>query len=124
MRVHGRSIPHSLLPESFDRNRVSGDGWAAVGDAAGLVDPLTGEGIYYALRSADLLGACVREGRLADYARRVDQYAEGFRDMRRVVDESICENGWNSRSSRSAGGPFSNTVRRSGTALAPSAFTA
>jgi flavin-dependent dehydrogenase len=61
----------SLAPESFDRNRVAGEGWAAVGDAAGLVDPLTGEGIYYALRSADLLGACVREGRLADYARRV-----------------------------------------------------
>jgi flavin-dependent dehydrogenase len=26
----------------------------AVGDAGGLVDPLTGEGLYYALRSADL----------------------------------------------------------------------
>ena len=26
----------------------------AVGDAAGLVDPITGEGIYYAMRSADL----------------------------------------------------------------------
>jgi flavin-dependent dehydrogenase len=25
-----------------------------VGDAAGLVDPITGEGIYYAIRSADL----------------------------------------------------------------------
>jgi flavin-dependent dehydrogenase len=26
----------------------------AVGDAAGLVDPVTGEGLYYAVRSADL----------------------------------------------------------------------
>jgi flavin-dependent dehydrogenase len=26
----------------------------AVGDAAGLVDPITGEGLYYAIRSADL----------------------------------------------------------------------
>lgn len=26
----------------------------AVGDAAGLVDPVTGEGLYYAMRSADL----------------------------------------------------------------------
>ena len=26
----------------------------AVGDAAGLVDPITGEGLYYAMRSADL----------------------------------------------------------------------
>jgi flavin-dependent dehydrogenase len=31
------------------------EGWAAVGDAAGLVDPVTGEGLYYALRSADLV---------------------------------------------------------------------
>ena len=31
-----------------------GRGWLAVGDAAGLVDPITGEGLYYAMRSADL----------------------------------------------------------------------
>lgn len=34
--------------------RFSGGDWAVVGDAAGLVDPITGEGLYYALRSADL----------------------------------------------------------------------
>ena len=39
---------------AWKKNRVAGDGWMAVGDAAGLVDPVTGEGIYYALRSADL----------------------------------------------------------------------
>lgn len=47
-----------LLPaldtSSWKRNRVSGEGWMAVGDAAGLVDPITGEGIYYAMRSGDL----------------------------------------------------------------------
>lgn len=32
--------------------RVAGDGWLLVGDAAGFVDPFTGEGIYRALRSA------------------------------------------------------------------------
>ena len=35
-------------------NRVAGEGWLAVGDAAGLVDPITGEGSYYAMRSGDL----------------------------------------------------------------------
>ena len=44
----------SLEPAAWRKNRISGDGWLAVGDAAGLVDPITGEGIYYALRSADL----------------------------------------------------------------------
>lgn len=29
--------------------------WAAVGDTAGLVDPITGEGLYYALRSGEML---------------------------------------------------------------------
>ena len=44
----------SLDPESWRNNRVSGEGWMAVGDAAGLVDPITGEGLYYAIRSGDL----------------------------------------------------------------------
>ena len=46
----------SLETQAWRRNRVSGDGWLAVGDAAGLVDPITGEGIYYAMRSGDLAG--------------------------------------------------------------------
>ncbi len=29
--------------------------WALIGDAAGFVDPITGEGIYYAFKSAELL---------------------------------------------------------------------
>ena len=44
----------SLDASSWRGNRVSGEGWMAVGDAAGLVDPITGEGLYYAMRSADL----------------------------------------------------------------------
>ena len=54
----GASFYSHLLPSldtgSWRRNRVAGEGWMAVGDAAGLVDPITGEGLYYAIRSADL----------------------------------------------------------------------
>lgn len=54
----GASFYSHLLPSldagSWKRNRVAGEGWMAVGDAAGLVDPITGEGLYYAIRSADL----------------------------------------------------------------------
>jgi flavin-dependent dehydrogenase len=50
---YGHLLP-SLETPSWKRNRVAGDGWMATGDAAGLVDPITGEGLYYALRSADL----------------------------------------------------------------------
>ncbi len=35
--------------------QIQGEGWSLIGDAAGLADPLTGEGIYHALRSARLL---------------------------------------------------------------------
>jgi len=56
-RKDGTFYSH-LLPSldsgSWKANRVAGDGWMAVGDSAGLVDPLTGEGLYYAIRSADL----------------------------------------------------------------------
>jgi geranylgeranyl reductase family protein len=34
--------------------------WALIGDAAGFVDPLTGEGIYYAIKSADLLARAMQ----------------------------------------------------------------
>jgi flavin-dependent dehydrogenase len=55
----GAAFYSHLLPcletPAWKRNRVAGDGWAAVGDAAGLVDPITGEGLYYAVRSADLI---------------------------------------------------------------------
>jgi flavin-dependent dehydrogenase len=54
----GSTFYSHLLPcldtPAWKQNRVAGDGWMAVGDAAGLVDPVTGEGLYYALRSADL----------------------------------------------------------------------
>ncbi len=49
----GHVLP-SLEKPAWRSNRVAGEGWMAVGDAAGLVDPVTGEGLYYAVRSADL----------------------------------------------------------------------
>lgn len=52
---------------------MAGDGWAAVGDAVALVDPITGEGIYYALRSAELLAECLLAGRLGEYPRRLNE---------------------------------------------------
>ncbi len=59
-----------LAPETFDTRRVGGDDWALLGDAAGFADPVTGEGIYYALRSAELFAECYLAGRVSDYERR------------------------------------------------------
>ena len=52
-RIFAHLLP-LLESSAWANNRVGGNGWLAVGDAAGLVDPLTGEGLYYAIRSADL----------------------------------------------------------------------
>jgi len=49
----------SLEISAWRNNRVAGQGWLAVGDAGGLVDPVTGEGLYYALRSAELASQVV-----------------------------------------------------------------
>src|SRR5215471_4714171 len=54
-----------LAPRSWKSNQIAGERWALVGDAAGLVDPITGEGIFYAFKSAQLL---------ADTIERTDEY--------------------------------------------------
>jgi len=45
---------HGAAPIGHRVARAAGDGWLLVGDAAGFIDPFTGEGIYRALRSARL----------------------------------------------------------------------
>jgi geranylgeranyl reductase family protein len=55
---YGHVIP-SLEKPQWRSNRVAGAGWLAVGDAAGLVDPVTGEGLYYAMRSGDLAAEAI-----------------------------------------------------------------
>ena len=56
-----------LAPETFDARRAAGDDWALLGDAAGFADPVTGEGIYYALRSAELFAECYLAGDVKSY---------------------------------------------------------
>jgi flavin-dependent dehydrogenase len=43
---------------------------AVVGDAARQVKPLTGGGIYYGMRAAEILVECIRESALAEYDKR------------------------------------------------------
>jgi len=51
-----------LAPRTWDTRKACGDGWALLGDAAGFADPVTGEGIYYALRSAELFATAFLSG--------------------------------------------------------------
>jgi geranylgeranyl reductase family protein len=59
-----------LADQTWETRRVCGEGWALLGDAAGFADPVTGEGIYYALRSAELFAEAFIKGRPEDYEQR------------------------------------------------------
>jgi geranylgeranyl reductase family protein len=60
----------SLSERDVAAERASGPRWMLVGDAAGLVDPITREGIFFALQSADAAAAAIAGG--ANPARRYD----------------------------------------------------
>ena len=77
---HARLVPYawpipSIGFQSGPSIALGGPGWMLLGDAAGLVDPLTREGIYYALLSgqwaADAIVATAGRGAAAHYAAKV-----------------------------------------------------
>jgi geranylgeranyl reductase family protein len=71
-----------LAPETLDARRAAGADWALLGDAAGFADPVTGEGIYYALRSAELFAEAFLAGDVGSYETR---WREDFgRELRRA----------------------------------------
>lgn len=74
---YGHMLP-SLETSGWKKNRVAGAGWLAVGDAGGLVDPITGEGLYYAMRSADLASQVV-----LDDSQSIPQKAQAYRNLLR-----------------------------------------
>ncbi len=69
-RIFSHLLP-SLQVESWGALRLAGQGWALAGDAAGLVDSVTGEGIYYAMRSGELLAEALLDDFPEDYPERV-----------------------------------------------------
>jgi flavin-dependent dehydrogenase len=62
----GAKFYSHVLPSPQERTLsgrgVVGKNWALIGDAAAWVDPLTGEGLFYAMRSGQLLGRALVEG--------------------------------------------------------------
>jgi flavin-dependent dehydrogenase len=57
--------------QTIRRRRIVGRNWAMAGDAAACVDPVTGEGLYYALRSGDLLAQALIENQPQAYPERL-----------------------------------------------------
>jgi geranylgeranyl reductase family protein len=72
-----------------------------VGDAAGLVDPLSGDGMYEAFVSARLAAEAILTGRLDDYATRLaetlDHHAAASWAAKRAMDRSASACFWAAR---------------------------
>ena len=66
LRFYAARIP-CLSRETLKKQRVCGHNWALLGDAAGFADAITAEGIYFALRSAELLANSLGRGNPLGY---------------------------------------------------------
>ena len=66
----------SLSERQLEAERPAGDRWLLVGDAAGLVDPITREGLYFALASSVLAAETLMQDRTA--IRYVDRVRRGI----------------------------------------------
>ncbi len=65
------AVPYAALipgtPRDGGNPRLAGDGWALIGDAGRHVDPLTREGIYYAMLSGQILAESLAMGEPSAY---------------------------------------------------------
>jgi flavin-dependent dehydrogenase len=60
-KFYSHVLPSPQVRTLSDR-AVIGRNWALCGDAAAWVDPLTGEGLFYAMRSGEILGRSLADG--------------------------------------------------------------
>lgn len=74
-----------------DFSRIAGDGFSLLGDAAGLADPLTGEGIQNAMVSAELFARAWSDGQAAEYPALARRTFEGDFRMARLLRRSVFE---------------------------------
>ncbi len=85
-----RAPTSALLPMGGAVSNVAGPNWALIGDAAGCVNPLNGEGIDYGLETGRLVADLLRPGRHPDLARvwpalLTAHYGEAFSVARRLA---------------------------------------
>jgi geranylgeranyl reductase family protein len=84
-----RAVASALLPMGGAVSGVAGPNWMLVGDAAGCVNPLNGEGIDYGLETGRLAADFLQAGDVTDMALAwpallQQHYARGFSVARRL----------------------------------------
>jgi geranylgeranyl reductase family protein len=94
--VRGHHLPARRLGTPAARGRV-----LLVGDAAGLVDPLSGDGIYEAFVSGRLAAEAIVAGSLDEYERRLsealDYHAQASWRAKRALDDHARASYWVAR---------------------------
>jgi len=83
-----RAPTSALLPMGGAVSNVAGPNWALIGDAAGCVNPLNGEGIDYGLETGRLVAELIADGAALDRAWPAllgEHYGEAFSIARRLA---------------------------------------
>ncbi|MFZ0878978.1 MAG: NAD(P)/FAD-dependent oxidoreductase [Candidatus Acidiferrales bacterium] len=91
-RFYSHVLPSPQL-HTLRGRRIVGKNWALAGDAAACVDPITGEGLFYAMRSGDLLAEALMAGQPEAYPERLR--AEVSADLEfaaRIARKIFCGN--------------------------------
>lgn len=82
---------HVAREFSYRTSRSAGDGWVAVGDAWGFIDPIYSSGVYFAMKSGEMAADCVigglsrgdtSESQLSQW---VPEFAAGAQWIRKLV---------------------------------------
>ncbi|MGH9685885.1 MAG: FAD-dependent oxidoreductase [Candidatus Acidiferrales bacterium] len=91
-RLYSHVLP-SPSEHTIQRRKIAGSNWAMAGDAAACVDPITGEGLYYALRSGDLLAQALLEGQPQAYPERLRaSFSDDLEFAARFARKLFCGN--------------------------------
>lgn len=86
-------VPMVRDPSLWD-TPCAGPGWALLGDAAGHVHPITGEGIVYALWSAELLAQAVLQGNPDLYETLWrERYGSGLASAAKMIQSVVGQKG-------------------------------
>lgn len=122
---------HASGPFDWPVRRAWAPGVVLVGDAAGYFDPFTGQGVYRAVRSAELAAAAVHAalsrdswGPLRGYAREWSREARWGRQVQRGVEAVMARPGVRDivlRRLRASGG-LAAVIRVTGDAAAPASL--
>ena len=82
--MHGHPVPIYTGREKISTSRT-----LLVGDAAGLVDPFSGEGISYAVRSGQMAAEAILSGSIGGYEANVRRQITAAHRYARVISEVV-----------------------------------